>query len=227
MSAESPTSDIPAPTPPPDPDRAHQGKVRWRRFTAMMLGSAAVAAVLVVLTAQGALAASFSISGTPFVITADHLHGDGFEQFAAPDKSVIDPRTGKPATSSTIVVVSVIGAADITNLCQSISLGGIYLKLTAGSSSNHVTASTMVVDSWNDPDKPGDLLSGNATFGDINIGQDASTLDQVQGVKGGVGIFGQQAKTVDIDGLRQNNLATTAGSFKLPNLHMNFTRSGC
>src|SRR5437764_13982345 len=112
MSSDSPTSDISPPAPPtPDPDRAHQGKVRWRRFAAMMLGAMATATVLVVLTAQGALAASFSISGMPFVVTADHLHGAGFEQFAAADKSVIDQHTCKPPTSPTIVVVSVIGAA--------------------------------------------------------------------------------------------------------------------
>ncbi len=226
MSADSPTSDISPPSSTPDPDRAHQGKVRWRRFAAMMLGAMATATVLVVMTAQGALAASFSLSGIPFVITADHLHGDGFEQFPTLDnKSTIDPKTHKVVVggAQALTIVSAIDQADITNLCQSISLGGAYLKLTAGSSNDHVKASSMVVDSIDS----GELLSGNASFDTIAIGQDASTLNRVPGVTGGAGLLGEQAKTVDIDHLRQTNLGTTAASFTLPNLHLSFSGSSC
>jgi Family of unknown function (DUF6230) len=203
----------------PDPDEEQPGRVRWRRFAAMLLGSVAAATVLVVLTAQGALAASFSISGLPFTITASHLHGDGFEQYATLDHMVKgSPNAGKTG-GQVVVMVSAIGNADITNLCQSISLGGTNLKLTAGTDTNHVKATSMVVDS--------DSMSGDAEFGSIAIGQDASTLTAVPGATGAVGIFGQQARTVDIDHLRQNNYATTAASFTLPNLHLGFSSSGC
>ena len=47
------------------------------------------------------------------------------------------------------------------------------------------------------------------------------------GVKGGEGVFGQQADTVQIVNLRQNNYATTAATFKLPHLRMTFTDDGC
>ena len=46
-------------------------------------------------------------------------------------------------------------------------------------------------------------------------------------IKGGEGVFGQQADTVDINNLRQNNYATTAARFTLPHLRMAFTSSGC
>ena len=58
-----------------------------------------------------------------------------------------------------------------------------------------------------------DSLSGDATFGNIVIGQDAGTLNEVPGVAGPSGGFGQQADTVTIDNLRQNTWLTTAVGF--------------
>ncbi|HEX6684280.1 MAG TPA: DUF6230 family protein [Candidatus Limnocylindrales bacterium] len=46
-------------------------------------------------------------------------------------------------------------------------------------------------------------------------------------VKGNVGVFGQQADQVVITNLRQNNRATTAAVFTLPNLRLGFANSAC
>lgn len=229
MSISSSTSDIST----PDPDKARQGRVRWRRFAPMMLGSIVGAAVLVVMTAQGALAAQFSISGAPFVITSSHLHGDGFQQFATIDGYDSRNPLGNKTNGTKWVMVSAIHQADLTNLCQSIQIGGLFLKLTAGAPDNHVKATDMVVDSI-------DLSGSLASFSHINIGQDADTMDNTTGAivvgnpadpkqRGSVfpGDFGQQAQTVEIDGLRQTNYAATAASFTLPNLSMSFGDSGC
>jgi hypothetical protein len=64
-------------------------------------------------------------------------------------------------------------------------------------------------------------LGGDATFTNINIGQDASTL-RAGGptAHGEGGAFGQQADKVVIEDLRQIALATTAGSFKLTGLSL-------
>jgi hypothetical protein len=192
---------------------------RWRRFAAALGISGALAAAMVIFTANGLLAASFSISGIPFTVTASELHGTGFEQFATVDE--VAP--GSPNLGDTggqvVVIVSAIDQATLTNLCQSIDLGGLALKITAGDSTRKVSAHTLVVDS--------DLITGDADFRQINIGQDASTLDKVPGVKGNIGIFGQQADEVTIKNLRQNNWATTAGTFTLPNLRLAFTSDGC
>ncbi|MEU8664371.1 DUF6230 family protein [Actinoplanes philippinensis] len=40
-------------------------------------------------------------------------------------------------------------------------------------------------------------------------------------------MFGQQAEEVTLTNLRQNNYATTAARFYLPNLRMAFTSDGC
>jgi uncharacterized protein DUF6230 len=203
----------------PIDDHVPTGRTRWLRFGATLLMAGVAAATLIVLTAQGVLAASFSISGTPFVVTATELNGTGFEQFATLDTMPENSPNAGDTGGQVVVVVSAIEDATLTNLCQSINLGGAFLKITAGDAGDPVKATTLVVDS--------DDISGNASFKNIEIGQDSSTLTRVPGVTGNLGVFGQQAETVRITNLRQNNFATTAAVFTLPHLHISFTDTGC
>ncbi|MEU8185645.1 DUF6230 family protein [Micromonospora sp. NPDC049044] len=193
--------------------------VRWRRFAAAFGTVAAGAAGMIMLTAQGVLAAQFAISGMPFTVTADKLTGTGFEQFATLDHMIENSPNEGDTGGQVLVMVSAIDKAELTNLCQSINLGGVFLKITAGNGDKPVSARTLVVD--------GDEIAGNAAFKNIDIGQDASTLDKVPGVKGNPGVFSQQADSIVIENLRQNNYATTAAVFNLPNLRMAFTQDGC
>ena len=202
---------IPAPSGP--------GKVRWRRFAAVMLPATLAGGVLVALTAQGVLAAQFAISGIAFTVTADKLDGTGFEQYGALDNTADGSPNQTDTGGQVLVMTSAIHTATLTNLCQSISLGAVDLVLRAGGPSHPVQATNLVVDS--------DQLSGDAQFTNINIGQDASTLSEVPGVTGPLGDFGQQADHVTIDNLRQDNYATTAASFTLPGLSMSFSNNGC
>jgi len=205
--------------PPSRNDPSDQGRVRLRRFSALMLPAAAAGATLIVLTAQGALAAQFSISGIPFTVTANQLQGTGFEQFGALDQTAPGSPNLKSTGGQALVVVSAIKNATLTNLCQSVSIGGVYLILRAGSGSTPVSADDLVVDSTQ--------LSGDAQFDTLAIGQDASTLNTVPGVTGPLGDFGQQAGSVTINNLRQDNYATTAATFTLPGLSMSFQKTGC
>ncbi len=191
-----------------------RGRVNWRRFAAIIVPALAAAAVLVLLTAKSILAVSFSISGTPFTITATQLKGRGFEQFGVVDTSVLKVLPGR--TNQIVLTANAIRSATIRNLCQSVTLGGLTLRITAGHGGTPASATDLVVDA--------DKLSGNASFTHIHIGQDASTLNQVPGVKGPAGGFGQQATTVTIDNLRQHAYATTAGVFKLPGFGLSFGR---
>jgi len=202
------------------------GGVRWRRFGGAIALTGAVTAGLVALTASGVLAANFSISGMPFTVTATNLHGDGFEQYATIDNLIDNsPNCNDEEGCQRLVIVSAINTAQLTKLCQSVDLGPISMKITAGDNGSPVQAKALVVDS--------NLISGDADFKNINVGQDASTFDKVtdpntgEKIKGGEGVFGQQADSVDIANLRQNNYATTAAKFTLPHLHMSFTSSGC
>jgi Family of unknown function (DUF6230) len=206
---------------PESPARGPRGEggLRWRRFGAMMVVSGAITGGLVVATAKGVLAAQFSISGVPFTVTATQLQGTGFEQFATLDHMIPNsPNAGKTG-GQLVLIVSAIKTATLTNLCQSVSLGGSYLKITAGSGSTPVSANTLVVDSTS--------IAGDASFNNMSIGQDASTLNEVPGAVGGAGIFGQQSDTVTINNLKQTNYATTAATFTLPGLSMSFSSTGC
>ena len=187
------------------------GRVRWRRFAIVMLPAAAVAGVLVTLTAKGAVAASFSVSGEQFTVTATKLTGTGFEQYG----SSYAQAGGKKQP----VAVSVIRNATLSNLCQSVKVLGVTLRITAGGGSTPVTASNLVVGATD--------LSGNAVFTNISVGQDASTLTQAPGNAGQAGTFGQQASAVSITGVHQVAWSTTAGTFRLPGFHLQIGGSPC
>lgn len=187
------------------------GRVRWRRFAVIVLPAAAVAAVLVGLTSQGAIAASFAVSGQQFVVTASQLKGTGFEQYGTVDEHV----NGKMVP----VAVSAIHRATLANLCQSVTALGVTLRITAGGSGRPVSASNLVVDATD--------LSGNATFKNIDVGQDASRLTEVPGAAGGAGGFGQQAQAVSISNLHQVAWATSAGTFRLPGFHLHVGGAPC
>ncbi|GAA3872642.1 hypothetical protein GCM10023084_27030 [Streptomyces lacrimifluminis] len=195
-----------------------RGRVRGRRAAVMAVPAALVAATLAVLTAEGALGVQFAISGMPFVVTATELKGTGFEQFGGLDHMIEDSPNEGDTGGQVLVVTSAIKTATLTNLCQSVDLGGVHLLIKAGSSGTPVSASDLTTDSTE--------LSGNASFSNIEIGNDASTLNKA-GVKGPAGVFSQQADTVHIANLRQTNYATTAAVFKLPGLKLSFSESGC
>ncbi|MFJ3232029.1 DUF6230 family protein [Streptomyces sp. NPDC086787] len=201
---------------PENPER--RGRVRLRRAAVMAVPATLVAAGLAVLTAQGALGVQFAISGMPFTVTATSLDGTGFEQFGNLDNMADGSPNAGDTGGQVLVVTSAIKNATLTKLCQSVDLGGTNLIITAGGGSEKVTATDLTTDSTE--------LSGNAAFRNIEIGNDASTLDKA-GVQGPIGVFSQQADTVHIGSLRQTNYATTAGVFKLPGLNLHFGESGC
>ncbi|HZR55004.1 MAG TPA: DUF6230 family protein [Streptosporangiaceae bacterium] len=187
------------------------GKVRWRRFALLMIPAGAITAILVGLTATGSIAASISVSGTAFEVTATQLTGTGFEQYGG----IVSQANGTQHP----VAVSAIRNASLTDLCQAVKVGPFTLVLRAGGGGTSVSAANLVVDA--------DQQSGNATFHNISIGQDASTLTEDPGNTGAVGGFGEQADTITIDNLRQHTWLTTAGTFTLPGLSLSFNSNGC
>ena len=189
-----------------------RGRVSWRRFAAITLPAVVDAAVLIVLTAQNVLAVSFSISGTPFTVNARQLRGQGFEQFAIVDTSVLKVLPGH--SNQIVLTANAIRKATLSDLCQEVAVGGLTLIITAGHGNTPVRATNLVVDA--------DQLSGDSTFKNIQIGRDASTLNQVPGVTGPAGGFAQQATSVVINHLRQHAYATPAGTFTLPGFRLHF-----
>ncbi|MFJ8472858.1 DUF6230 family protein [Kitasatospora sp. NPDC094011] len=205
------------------------GKTRWKRFALVMVPSVAATAMVGVSIANSALAASFSISGQQFKVSTDQLHGTNFAQFGSVDIEA----SGKPHP----VAVSAFDKATITNLCQSVvtdlsafGLGKVTLQLHAGTEPGRpVEATKLLIDL--------EQLKADATFKQMNIGQDASTLsgDATQGwaphagvtkAGGGAGLpsgptgFAQSAAIADLSGVQQTARATSAGTFTLNNLDL-------
>jgi hypothetical protein len=205
------------------------GRTRWRRFAIVLAPAYVMVAGVLFLAASGVLAVSFAVSGTALTVTADTLssngtdgNGIGLYQFGVADFR----GSGTPVPQ----VESIIPDATLVNLCQSVSVGPVTLRTTAGAAAGHpVTATNLVVDATS-------LNATSATFTNINIGQDMGTfanpaLAQPNGRGTGpnvstgavpAGTFGQTATGATLTGLRQVASATSAGSFTLPNLAISF-----
>ncbi|UQU61711.1 DUF6230 family protein [Couchioplanes caeruleus] len=190
------------------------GRTNWRRFAVAAVVPVAAAGALVVGMANGAFAASFTVSGQSFKISADKLEGTGFAQYG--DKDTTANGTDIP------VAVSGISSAKLYNLCQSVKMPGLPVSLTirAGREAGKPAEATDLLIGMSE-------LSGDAEFTSINIGQDASTLGLGgKDAKGKAGTFGQEAKGVTITDLRQISTSTSAGTFKLKGLSLKVNGPG-
>lgn len=197
-----------------------RGGTRWKRFAVVMVPSVLATAAVGVGLAQGALAASFSVSGQQFKVTADHLKGDGFAQYGGVD-TVYTSTEGK-GKKPVPVAISSFDTATITKMCQSVKtdvpfVGTVYLRLEAGNDAKKpVKAENLYIDVAQ--------LDADATFEDIDIGvavRDKSrgpvNKDEKTTLPGG---FAQQARTANLYDVKQTAWATTAGTFTLNGLSM-------
>jgi hypothetical protein len=188
-----------------------RGRTRWRPFAIVLSAGLVLSVVMLAGVANGAVAASFAVSGSPFKVSASKLSGTGFVQYG----DIVKKKDG------TVVHVAVSGIADVTeldNLCQSVvGPGGISLVIHAGKTTP-VTAKNLVIDL--------DQLTGNAEFHNIDIGQDASTLSPAGGPNGEAGGFGQHADSVTITDLHQVAWSTSAGTFNLNGLDLHISLTG-
>ena len=148
-------------------------------------------------------------------------NGVGFYQFGV----AVFTGGGSP----TPVAENIIPSATLTNLCQSVSVGPLTLRITAGTGATPVTATNLIIDATS-------LSAGTATFTNINIGQDMGTYANpalTQPVARGTGpnvttgavptgTFGQVASAVSLGTVHQTALGTQASTFSLPNLSLSF-----
>ncbi|MFI0149678.1 DUF6230 family protein [Streptomyces lydicus] len=194
-----------------------RGGTRWKRFAVVMVPSVAATAAIGVALSQGALAASFSVSGQQFKVSTDRLDGTGFVQYGA-----IDAQKGGKQVP---VAVSGFSNAKIRNLCQSVVVpvpvfGDVSMKLSAGGGGTPVEAKNLYIDL--------DQLDADATFNNIDIGVAAGSTTKGPGMhkgdKADPGSFAQQADSATLTHVHQTAWATTAGTFKLSGLKMSVAK---
>ncbi|MCX4905301.1 DUF6230 family protein [Streptomyces sp. NBC_00878] len=199
-----------------------RGGTRWKRFAVVMVPSVAATAAIGVALAQGALAASFSVSGQSFKVTADQLEGKGFSQYGAVDAGY----TLKGQKTAHPVAVSAFKTASITNMCQSVVtpdiplLGSVSLLLKAGGGGTPVKAENLYIDVED--------LSADTEFKGMEIGVAAGDLSKGPGIQKGDQAnpygFAQQADSALLTDVKQTAWATTAGTFKLSGLKMSLSK---
>jgi hypothetical protein len=190
------------------------GKTHWKRFAVGAVPTVAATAAVAVSMAQGALAASFSISGSDIQVSAGSLKGTGFGNYATVDVA----KNGKRVP----VAVSSFKTATVTDMCQSVPvdipvLGTYTMGLKAGGSGTPVKAKNLYIDMT-------DLQAKSGTFNNVDIGVATGSMTKGQvNPKDHVDPNGyaQQADSAEIIDAHQKVWATSAGTFELADLHMN------
>ncbi|MEU2248025.1 DUF6230 family protein [Streptomyces sp. NPDC019224] len=204
-----------------------RGGTRWKRFAVVMVPSVIATAAVGVGLAQGALAASFSVSGQEFKVRAGELEGYDFVQYGSvATEQGADQKVANGKGHA--VAVSGFSEAYITNMCQSVvtpdlpfGIGDITLRLEAGGAGHErVYAKDLYLDVSE--------LDGDAKFRNIDIGVAAGSLKTEK--PGSIGIqpgtradpngFSQRAEEAVLTGVRQKAWATTAGTFNLSGLKL-------
>jgi hypothetical protein len=186
-----------------------QGRTRWRRFILTFVLAMGAVGVLLGGMANGAIAASFTISGGAFKISADQLHGTGAVQYGSVDQ--------KGGQATPVLVVGFRGA-QMDNFCQSVVLpsvpgvGEMTIRITTPDKKGFA-ASNLLVGIQD--------ASGNMTLTNVEIGADAGALTKgPPGGHGTPGSFGIQSDELAFDQLRQVAVSTTAGTLQLNQVRM-------
>ena len=185
------------------------------RIVLVAVPSALVASLLMGGVAEGAVPVSFAVSGSQFQIGASKLEGTGFSQYAGVAKDT----EGKEHP----VAIANIKSATLSDLCQAVvtdtPLGKVGVLIKAGSGGSPASASDLQIGMTG--------LKGDAAFGNIRIGVDASAVNTA--AKGSVGDFAQDSGSISITNLQQTAWSTQASVFTLTGMSMDVTdgSKGC
>ncbi|MFI0740791.1 DUF6230 family protein [Streptomyces sp. NPDC021100] len=191
-----------------------EGRTAWRKAVVVALPALLAVGAMGAAMADGVLASSFAVSGTAFQVSAGSLSSKGLVSYV--DVARTTDGAGRPGAALGI------GDARLSDICQAARIdtpvGRVTFKLTAGGKAGPVTVSNLVLH--------GDDLTGDARFGQAEIGRDASTLDRVPEVRGQPGRFGLQAGEVEVSGVRSHSWSVTGGNFRLKGLRLNVSMDG-
>lgn len=180
------------------------GRTRWRVFTLVFLvGLLGVGAMFTGMS-QGALAASFAVSGTSYKATADNLNAEGVVQYGSVDRS---------ADKAHPVLVNGFRDAKLDNFCQSIvvpglpGIGDATIRIATPGKAG-MSADNLVLGI--------EEVTGDLTLDNVQIGRDSGTFDNgPSGLQGQSGGFGIQADRAHISHLQQTAWSTTASTLRL------------
>ncbi|MEU4159758.1 DUF6230 family protein [Actinoplanes sp. NPDC026670] len=184
--------------------RADEGRTSWGRACWLLLPSLAVLGGVTVGIAEGALAASFGVSGQQFKVKAASVEGTDIAAYLDTAQSV--DGTHHP------VMLAGVGQATLRDVCTSAvvavpMVGKISLKVLGGRT-EPITGTNVVADA-------DALFGGDGVITDVEAGRDASTLDRVKGVSGPPGRFGVQAGTIRTADVESTAWSANGGTLQL------------
>jgi hypothetical protein len=183
---------------------ADEGRTSWGRACWLLLPSLAVLGGVTVGIAEGALAASFGVSGQHFKVKAKSVEGTDVAAYLDTARSVDGAHHP--------VMLAGVGRATLRDVCTSAVVdvpvvGKISLKVLGGRT-EAITGTNVVADADT-------LLGGNGVVTDVEAGRDASTLDRVKGVSGPAGRFGVQASSIKTEDVESTAWSANGGTLEL------------
>ncbi|WP_274564085.1 DUF6230 family protein [Streptomyces spiramyceticus] len=177
-------------------------------------GVVAVGAVVIAL-AQGAMAASFAVSGKNFKVSAEEITGQGISSFP----SSIGSKDGKGHA----VLLAGIKSGTAKGVCLSMKqdlpmVGEVSLIVRSGGD-KPVKGENLVVNA-------DALTTAGGRVTGVQAGRDASTLDAAPGVNGPPGLFGVQASTAVARNVKSTAWASNGGSLTLDKVEIEIGHDG-
>ncbi|WP_114452462.1 DUF6230 family protein [Halopolyspora algeriensis] len=189
-------------------DGSATGRTRWRVFTLVLVVGVFGVGLMLTGMSQGAIAASFAVSGTRYKASADDLRAKGVVQYGSVDRS--------SSEKAHPVLVNGFRDARLSNFCQSIvvpgvpGVGDMTIRISAPGG---MRAENLVIGV--------EKVTGDLTLNNVEIGRDAATFGKgPEGLQGKPGTFGIQADSAHIANLRQVAWSTTASTLRLSDVRI-------
>ncbi|WP_328557705.1 DUF6230 family protein [Streptomyces sp. NBC_00358] len=191
------------------------GRTHWKRSAVIFVPCTLAVGALGIALAQGALAASFAVSGAAFEVSASEITANGVSSF---------PSTiGASATDAKPVLLAAVESGTVSDVCvslkQRLPLVGDITMLVHSGADKPLQGSNLVVNA-------DALTGGGGKVTGVQAGRDASTLTGAPGVTGPKGTFGVQAGTAVAHDVESTAYAANGGTLTLEKLEIEFSRAG-
>lgn len=194
---------------------ADEGRTHWRRSALMFVPCTLAVGTLGIALAEGAIAASFAVSGTAFKVSASEVTAQGVSSFPS--------SIGDSADDAKPVLLAAVKDGTVSDVCvslkQKLPLVGEISMLVHSGADKPLAGTNLVVNA-------DALTGGGGKVTGVEAGRDASTLTGAPGVTGPKGVFAVQADTAVAHDLRSTAYSANGGTLTLEKLEIEFSRSG-
>jgi Family of unknown function (DUF6230) len=192
-----------------------EGRTHWKRSAMMFVPCVAAVGALGIALAEGAVAASFAVSGTAFKVSASEVTAQGVSSFPS--------SIGSSANDAKPVLLAAVKDGTVSDVCvslkQKLPLVGEISMLVHSGADKPLAGSDLVVNA--------DALTGaGGKVTGVQAGRDASILTGAPGVTGPKGVFGVQADTAVAHDVESTAYSANGGTLTLEKLDIEFSRSG-